>query len=89
MFYVFPSDSVSPGISTERKREKEERKQGGRHKRDQCLLVLASKFENPNVEKCLVFSAEKAIECECKCLEVNYRHLMATVRSNMRLGREQ
>lgn len=50
------------------------------------MLVLAYKFENPNVEtwRIMLFT----MECERECLDLCSQHLMAIAQSNAHLERE-
>lgn len=52
--WIFTSGSINPEGSTRRTTKKQKGIQRRKEKRNQCLLVLANKFENANLEKCML-----------------------------------
>lgn len=61
-----------------------EAEEGERKDKEECLLLLASKFENPNLveQRILLISAKKVRKWKCKYLDVRYRRLMVGIHSN-------
>lgn len=64
--FLFTNEHMNPGRGTRKMTKKRKRRLGKRKKINPCLLVLANKLENQNVENrlilCLLFSLRKK-EC--------------------------